>query len=859
MIRAPFKWLAIIVVWGLIFMAVPVARTDKFQAAAASADGTGYAQTVVSEVKFIDASGQSYLASPSLVRLDDGTLLASHDYFGPNAPKKTTSVYRSSDNGSTWTAAATLNGIMWATLFKHGEVVYLLGTSGPMESIVIRRSADGGVTWTTAADSASGLLFPGGTNMPSAYHTAPTPVLKANGRIYKAFESNTPYVWPENFKALVISAPDDADLLDAANWTITNEIAYDPSWTPSSWGSTDPGWLEGNAVQAPNGEIWNVLRFNSAPMVDKAAIVKVSADHAAVSFDPATGFIDLPGGMSKFGIRYDEGSGLYLSLVNDSTYPSKPRQRNVLSLYASADLRHWELVRRLITDDSGLSMLDSIDKVGFQYVDWQIDGDDLVYLSRTSYGGADDYHNSNRITLHRLTGFRSLLDSPAGYWKLDENGGSVATDSSVYGNVYGAVYGASWSPGYIGSALSFDGVDDYVDLGRSMTGRLDGAAALTIAGWFKASTLPASGQDGNWLFGTAIGPGLAGAEAYMHGNYIRIGGRSVSGESYRYKDFAFSSAGEWHHAAAVLDFAKDEIRLFLDGEERRPVQPGAVGFESPVYEPSPSGSSDAIGRSPADGGHFHGMLDEIKLYGKALAPAEVRSLAYDGLEGYWTFDGPDGPHALDASKYGRDAKVMGASRDAGEQVASGEQSQDKALRLDGTVDYVDLGYDVGMALRGSAGITVAGWVEAKALANSTAHWLFGTRINGTAAGAEVLIYGNAVRVAGRSSVADGYRYKEFAYPDGEERHHLVAILDYAGNRIALYVDGVEQTALSGTANFGSRTYARMLPTQRDAIGKNPAGTDTGFLAGVIDDVMVFSKPLTSVQVEHLYRVQASPD
>lgn len=181
------------------------------------------------------------------------------------------------------------------------------------------------------------------------------------------------------------------------------------------------------------------------------------------------------------------------------------------------------------------------------------------------------------------------------------------------------------------------------------------------------------------------------------------------------------------------------------------------------------------------------------------------------------------------------------------------QDQGNKLRLDGTVDHVDLGYSLGMALRGAPGITVAGWVEAKALANSTAHWLFGTRIHGGTAGAEVLIYGDAIRVAGRSTIADGYRYKEFAYPDSEGRHHLVAILDYEGNRIALYVDGVEQTARAGAAGFGSPYYDRRIPNQRDAIGKNPAGTETGYLAGAIDDLMVFSKPLTSVQVEHLYR------
>ena len=47
--------------------------------------------------------------------------------------------------------------------------------------------------------------------------------------------------------------------------------------------------------------------------------------------------------------------------------------------------------------------------MGFQYVDWQFDGDDLIYLVRTAYDGAHNYHDSNRITFHRLADFRRLI------------------------------------------------------------------------------------------------------------------------------------------------------------------------------------------------------------------------------------------------------------------------------------------------------------------------------------------------------------------------------------------------------------------------------------------------------------------
>lgn len=46
---------------------------------------------------------------------------------------------------------------------------------------------------------------------------------------------------------------------------------------------------------------------------------------------------------------------------------------------------------------------------GFQYVDWQFDGEDLIYVVRVAYDGAHNFHDANRLTFHKLGGFRTLL------------------------------------------------------------------------------------------------------------------------------------------------------------------------------------------------------------------------------------------------------------------------------------------------------------------------------------------------------------------------------------------------------------------------------------------------------------------
>ena len=78
----------------------------------------------------------------------------------------------------------------------------------------------------------------------------------------------------------------------------------------------------------------------------------------------------------------------------------------MLSLYYSPDLVHWRHRDTLLEDDSDLTPEESARLTGFQYADWQFDGDDIVCLVRTAYAGAHNFHDSNRITFHRIRNFR---------------------------------------------------------------------------------------------------------------------------------------------------------------------------------------------------------------------------------------------------------------------------------------------------------------------------------------------------------------------------------------------------------------------------------------------------------------------
>jgi hypothetical protein len=357
-------------------------------------------------VNHIPASTGIYIGSPSICILPNGDYVASHDHFGPNSTEHTralTSVYKSTNKGRSWEKISEINGQFWSNLFVHNRFLYIMGTWKHHGNFIIRRSSDGGVTWSEPSTKQSGLLLEG------EYHTAPMPVIIHNGRIWRAIENagSTTTAWGIRYSAMVISAPVNSDLLDASSWKSTNFLSYDSTYLDGQFG----GWLEGNIVLTPDGRLVDILRVaTSEKGRDMAAIVNISEDGSGASFDPSTGFIDFAGGARKFSIRYDKKTRRYWTISNMITdeFSDLPAGsvRNTLVIKSSADLINWSIHKILL-------QYPDVKKHGFQYVDWQFDGRDIIFLSRTAYddpyGGANNYHDANYLTFHRIKNYASLL------------------------------------------------------------------------------------------------------------------------------------------------------------------------------------------------------------------------------------------------------------------------------------------------------------------------------------------------------------------------------------------------------------------------------------------------------------------
>lgn len=354
-------------------------------------------------INHISKSTEKYIGSPSICILPNGAYVASHDEFGPKSTEfrsAITHIFTSSDKGLTWEKISTIDGQFWSNLFYHNNVLYIMGTNKHHGNFIIRKSTDGGKTWTIPYNSTQGLILEG------EYHTAPVPVLIHKGRIWRAAEYATAKStkWGERYSALMLSIPENADLLNAKNWTRSNHLPFDSTYLNGHF----KAWLEGNAIATKDGKVVDVLRVHTPDLKDEyCAIVNVYKKGKKVSFD-RNNFFKMPGATKKFTIRYDKETDKYWSLVNyipdEYRNVRTDRARNTLALASSSDLKNWKIESILLNHPDPTYH-------AFQYIDWLFDADDIIFVSRTAYddeeGGAKVAHDANYLTFHRIENFRN--------------------------------------------------------------------------------------------------------------------------------------------------------------------------------------------------------------------------------------------------------------------------------------------------------------------------------------------------------------------------------------------------------------------------------------------------------------------
>ena len=251
----------------------------------------------------------------------------------------------------------------------------------------------------------------------------------------------------------------------------------------------------------------------------------------------------------------------------------------------------------------------------------------LLFLFTSVYSADLKFDGSNKIK----TG--SLVKGLVGHWSLSEQSikatspDTILADLSAYGND-GTNHGAIFTTNRMGitnRAMSFDGENDYVNCGNDES--LDITDAVTISAWVKPNVVSdykeivrkENAGDKKMLF------------SIQNGNIFSFG--THNGTSYSeldYSGFDSSYIGKWTHLVATHN-SSGVRNIYINGisVDNDNVGTGitAVGTAN-LFIGSAQGTSE----------YFNGTIDEVRIYNRALSPAEILFL-YESYRPYFIMSG----------------------------------------------------------------------------------------------------------------------------------------------------------------------------------------------------------------------------
>jgi hypothetical protein len=187
-----------------------------------------------------------------------------------------------------------------------------------------------------------------------------------------------------------------------------------------------------------------------------------------------------------------------------------------------------------------------------------------------------------------------------------------ANDKS--GNAYhGRVYGATLTRDRLGnenSAYAFDGIDDYIEI--PAMGEVD---KFTFVTWLYVNTF--SGGDKLKVIRNDIGWSIG--DIHFQFVYAECVGFAVLGCEYNVNfDYQFDT-GRWYHIAVVFSKNNRFVRLYINGNfEREWI------FRKRIV--SPTLGVSWIGGWDSENRYFNGIIDEFRIYNKALSQDEINLL-----------------------------------------------------------------------------------------------------------------------------------------------------------------------------------------------------------------------------------------
>jgi len=358
-----------------------------------------------------------FFHDPNLARLDDGTLIVAAPQWGRKGSDvgRELRIIRSTDGGETWSELPTLPYEEGRPFVVDGRLLMFVQERTHRDFQLVT-SDDGGETWSEPRTLIEGPLWNISTPQvirPHALYWAmdyDSAGIDYKGKVMVRWDRSKPVLDPDAWSlSNVVPQPE----LPAA---LTREVYPSDDKTKLHRGSPSPfAWLEPNTV-----EVGGKIRVFVRSVIDNYATANIAS---VLDYDEFanelrfTQFAAWPGGQCKFFIINDPVSRMYWMLSNlvtnsqdvlgwgehmrETKYVGGPgNERRWLFLHYGVDCLNW------FPAGCVARWPDSVHR-SFMYPSPVIDGDDLVILSRTSRD-AEDQHDADLCTIHRVRDFRSL-------------------------------------------------------------------------------------------------------------------------------------------------------------------------------------------------------------------------------------------------------------------------------------------------------------------------------------------------------------------------------------------------------------------------------------------------------------------
>src|SRR3989338_6393329 len=390
-----------------------------------------------------------------------------------------------------------------------------------------------------------------------------------------------------------------------------------------------------------------------------------------------------------------------------------------------------------------------------------------------------------------------------GYWSFNEGTGSYAGDSSGNNNRGILTNGPTWVDGKRGKALSFDGVNDLVNISNPSSLNV---ANGSVSFWMKTNgvwgTDGTSGGDVASLIGRHDSSGSCEGINILQTpatGVVTAQNKNVAGTCATVSSIVSTGNlkdNNWHHVVYIFSQASGGTNyLYVDGKV------DASGTNSTAW--TFDGQNLLFGDSTDTfWEEWQGKMDEVRIYNRALSATENQALYKSGaqkftapptnlgLVGYWSMNENTGTIAGDAS--GNNNRGILTN---GPTWVDGKRG--KALNFDGVDDYVNAG-SAGNFERTNS-FTVSLWIKRNPNPTVTEAVVAKEVGSGTFQGWGLLILGGAANDPYRINIANtsGTNNILVEYPRTNDSgwHHVVFTYNgtSAASGVFLYEDGISKT------------------------------------------------------------------